>query len=881
MSTARSEALHEHTPMMRQYLRIKAEHPDILVFYRMGDFYELFYDDARRAARLLDITLTRRGQSAGEDIPMAGVPVHAVENYLARLVRQGESVAVCEQLGDPATSRGPVDRQVTRVVTPGTVTDEALLPERNDRILAAVTQRGERFGIAAVNLSAGDFAVLEVDGREALAAELGRLDPAELLIDEAAGDAARLLERVGARRRPPWHFAAEAATDALTAQFGVRDLTGFGCRELPLATGAAGAALEYLRETQRTALPHLRGLRTERRDEAVLLDAASRRNLEIERALAGGDQGTLVAVTDSTVTAMGSRCLRRWLGRPLRDRAVVMARHEAITDLLEQRTVDDLRSALTGFGDIERVLARVALRSARPRDLAALRNALQGLPAITAVLQRVSAERLTELGAALSGHETTEHRLAGALVHDPPALLRDGGVIARGYDATFDELRELADNADEFLADLERRERERSGIANLKVAYNRVHGYYIEVGRSQAQNVPDDYIRRQTLKQVERYVTAELKSFEDKVLSARERALAREKLLYDGLLDALTEVLEPLRALAAALAELDTLAALAERSETLDWRRPQLVDQPRIEIEAGRHPVVEASLDQPFTANDTHLDGDCRMRVITGPNMGGKSTYMRQTALIALLAFAGSFVPAANARLGPVDRIFTRIGAADDLTGGRSTFMVEMSETANILHNATEHSLVLVDEIGRGTSTFDGLALAWAVAEDLANRVGAFTLFATHYFELTTLADRHPGIANVHLEAVEHGDRIVFLHRVLPGPASQSYGLQVAQLAGVPGDVIAAARARLAELEDRAARGDGEERPQLGLFDPPAAPRAAALDAGAQATPAPADTALAARLAAIDPDALTPRAALDLLYELRQLATAAEHGEPG
>ncbi len=801
MNDAATAAQPPHTPMMRQYLAIKADHPDTLVFYRMGDFYELFYDDARRCARLLDITLTRRGQSAGEDIPMAGVPVHAVENYLARLVRQGESVVICEQIGDPATSKGPVERQVTRIITPGTLTDDALLPERADNLLVAVEQRGQRFAVASVNLSAGDFTVCEFDGEEALDAELGRLGPAELLVNEEAPVAARLLERAGARRRPPWHFDPGSAREALIRQFGVQDLAGFGCEALPLAIAAAGCALEYVRATQRTALPHLRGLRTEHRDEAVILDAASRRNLEIERGIDGRSERTLAAVVDSAVTAMGSRLLRRWLNRPLRDRATVAARHAAVAAAIEARAVDDLRERLAGIGDVERILARVALRSARPRDLAALRSALARLPDLVPAVRAIGSDRCDTLSTALEGHDATHDLLDHAVVSEPPAVLRDGGVIAAGYDETFDELRGLAEHADDYLRDLESRERERTGIGALKVAYNRVHGYYIEVGRAHADNLPAEYARRQTLKQVERYITPELKTFEERVLSSRERALAREKALYDGLLDTLMAGLEALRELAVALAELDTLAALAERAATLDWVRPVLDEQPGLAIEAGRHPVVEATIDAPFTANDTAFDEERRMLLITGPNMGGKSTYMRQTALIALLARAGSFVPARSARVGPIDRIFTRVGAADDLASGRSTFMVEMTETANILHNASAHSLVLVDEIGRGTSTFDGLALAWAVAEDLASRIGAFTLFATHYFELTTLPERHPGIVNVHLEAVEHGERIVFLHRVAAGPASQSYGLQVAQLAGVPRAVVRRARRRLEALE--------------------------------------------------------------------------------
>jgi len=864
MSRAQATSDSQHTPMMRQYLAIKAEHPETLVFYRMGDFYELFYDDARRSAELLDITLTRRGQSAGEPIPMAGVPVHAVENYLARLVKRGESVAICEQIGNPATSKGPVERRVTRIVTPGTLTDEALLSERSDNLLVGICQHAERFGLASINLGAGDFAVTELSGREALEGELGRLRPAELLVDEDAALAGELLQRPGARRRPPWHFEADAARDALCRQFGVRDLSGFGCADMPLATAAAGCLLEYVRETQRTALPHLRGLRVEARDDAVLLDAASRRNLEIERGLDGRSEHTLAAVVDRAVTPMGSRMLRRWLNRPLRDRTVIGARHDAVERLVERDAWPELHERLAGMGDVERILARVALRSARPRDLASLRHALTGLPAIAAGLDAVDAERFRELRTALGEHEETRALLAAAIVAEPPAVLRDGGVIAEGYDSEFDELRALATHGDDYLGELEAREREHTGLPSLKVAYNRVHGYYIEIGRTHADKVPDEYIRRQTLKQVERYVTPELKSFEERVLSAREKALAREKQLYDELLERLLERLEPLRACAGALAETDVLVTLAERAVRLDWVRPTLEDAVGVHIEGGRHPVVEAALDEPFTPNDVELSADRRMLVVTGPNMGGKSTYMRQTALIVLLAFVGSFVPARAARIGPIDRIFTRIGAADDLAGGQSTFMVEMSEAANILHNATDRSLVLVDEIGRGTSTFDGMALAWAVADDLVRRLRALTLFATHYFELTALAEQESTIANVHLSAVEHGERIVFLHRVEEGPASQSYGLQVAQLAGVPRDVVTRARRRLHELENRDAAEREREQPQLGLFA-----------SGEPESREP--DALRERLAAIDPDELTPRQAHELLYELHRALDEASH----
>ncbi|NCF09564.1 MAG: DNA mismatch repair protein MutS [Gammaproteobacteria bacterium] len=853
-SPAKSAAA-SHTPMMQQYLAIKAEHPDILLFYRMGDFYELFYDDARRAAELLDITLTARGKSAGNPIPMAGVPVHAVDGYLAKLVRLGESVAICEQVGDPAASKGPVAREVVRVVTPGTLTEDALLDDRRDNLIVALLGRDARYGLAALDLSSGRFTLLEVDGDDALRGELVRLEPAELLVPD---DDVPLPELPDAARRrlPPWHFDPAAAHRALCTQFGTRDLAGFGCEGLELAVGAAGGLLQYVRDTQRGALPHLRGLAVEHHDEALVLDAASRRNLEIDRNLGGRDQQTLVGVFDRTVTSMGGRCLRRWLQRPLRDQAALGLRHGAIAVLLENGAHAGLREVLRGTADVERILSRVALRSARPRDLVGLRDALGRLPALHEGLGSLEASLLYAIAGALVEQPAMHDLLCRALIEQPPVVLRDGGVIAEGYDAELDELRGLSRNADGFLAELELRERERTGVATLKVSYNRVHGYYIELGRSHADKVPVDYQRRQTLKNAERYITPELKGFEDRVLSARERALAREKQLYEGLLDAIAEQLGPLQVVASALAELDVLATLAERAEALDLCRPQLVTTPGLRVVAGRHPVVEAVQQEPFVANDLELGDARRMLVITGPNMGGKSTYMRQVALIALLAHAGSYVPAQSAELGPLDRIFTRIGASDDLAGGRSTFMVEMTETANILNNATDRSLVLMDEVGRGTSTFDGLSLAWASAERLARDVRAFTLFATHYFELTALAEEIDAVANVHLDAVEHGERIVFLHAVREGPANQSYGLQVAALAGVPREVIDAARRRLAELEARSHAEVVAEQPrdvqQMGLFDAR-------------------DDRLQNALRALDPDALSPREALEALYELRRL----------
>jgi DNA mismatch repair protein MutS len=854
-----------HTPMMQQYLRIKADYPDMLVFYRMGDFYELFYGDAERAARLLNITLTKRGQSAGQPIPMAGIPYHAAEGYLAKLVKQGESVAICEQVGDPATSKGPVERKVQRIVTPGTVTDDALLEERRDNLLAALVQQADHFGLAILDLSSGRFVVQQLRGAEALAGELERLHPAELLLMEdyalPAGVSAPGGTKHGTTRRPAWHFDRESAERLLTRQFGTRDLGGFGCAELPLAIGAAGCLLQYVKDTQQSALPHLRGLSVERREEAIIIDAATRRNLELDHSLSGQNQHTLAGILDRTATPMGSRLLRRWINRPLRDIGQVRERHDAIGLLLQQQAFPALRECLQGIGDIERILARVALKSARPRDLATLRDSLAQLPALQSLLANLEAPLLLRLAGECGTHPDTVGLLRRAVIEQPPMLIRDGGVLAEGYDGELDELRDLSQNADQFLLDLESRERARSGIANLKVSYNRVHGYYIEINRSKSEEVPDDYVRRQTLKGSERFITPELKKFEDRVLSARERALAREKLLYEALLETLQAVIAPLQQCAAALAALDVLGNFAERAESLRLTPPQLDETPGIRIEEGRHPVVEQVSDAPFVANSVDFDEQRRILIITGPNMGGKSTYMRQTALIVLLAYAGSFVPAATARIGPVDRIFSRIGASDDLAGGRSTFMVEMEETANILHNASEQSLVLMDEIGRGTSTFDGLSLAWACAVELATRIRAFTLFATHYFELTTLPEEYPGIANVHLDAVEHGDSIVFLHAVREGPANQSYGLQVAALAGVPRPIIKRAGQRLRELELAAQRHTDQHTSQLSLFAPAFEPAP---------TPAPASPALEA-LDRLNPDELTPREALDALYRLKSL----------
>jgi DNA mismatch repair protein MutS len=871
-------ALSPHTPMMQQYLRIKGQHPEVLLFYRMGDFYELFFDDARRAAALLDITLTARGSSAGQPIPMAGVPFHSVEGYLAKLVRKGESVAICEQLGDPAKSKGPVERQVVRIITPGTVTDEALLEERQETLLAAIARDGERFGLAWLDLAAGRFTVSQSEGRVALAAEIERLKPAELLVSEGAVDAGIVRSGTAVKTRPPWYFELASASRLLTDQMGTLDLKGFGADDLPLAICAAGALLQYVRDTQKAAVPHIRSLHVEERTDALIIDAATRRNLELDVSLSGKEDATVFALIDKCVTAMGSRELRRWLNRPLTDQSALRSRYQALAALSDGRRFEVLREHLHGVGDIERILSRVALRSARPRDLTQLRTSLGMLPALRSAILSIDSPLLQQLREGINEHNDVVELLSAAIAPEPSTFVRDGGVVADGYDADLDELRRISTHTDEFLLELERRERERTGIAGLKLGFNRVQGFFIEITRKDAERVPKDYIRRQTVKSAERFITPELKGFEDKVLSARDRALAREKEIYEQILTQLIDRLGPMQTTAGALAVLDAISALTERACALEWTQPELVSEPRLTIEAGRHPVVERFSDAPFVPNDLRLDANRSMLIITGPNMGGKSTYMRQAALIALLAHIGSYVPADKAILGPLDRIFTRIGAADDLAGGRSTFMVEMTEAASILHNATPRSLILMDEIGRGTSTFDGLSLAWAIARHIATRLKSFTLFATHYFELTTLATEVEGCMNVHLDATEHGDSIVFLHAVKEGPASRSYGLQVAQLAGVPRDVIGQARQYLEALEaqrDRAAEGNGTGRggaaqKELPLFA--AMPPSRTPTARAQAP-----DEIRAALEAIDPDELSPRAALDALYKLRKLL---EKGRP-
>ena len=843
----------QHTPMMRQFLAIKEAHPDELLFYRMGDFYELFYRDAEIAAPVLDITLTSRGKSAGEPIPMAGVPYHAAESYLAKLVRAGFSVAIAEQIGDPNESKGPVERRVVRVVTPGTLTDESLLDASGDALIVSVFRHQLRAGIAWMDLSSGRFLVTEVEGDEALSAELQRLSPAELLLPEDASIPA-LADHVAIRRLAAWQFDEDSARTQLNQHFQTRDLSGFGCDELSLAIVAAGCLLDYVKDTQRNELPHLISIRHERQSDSVILDAATRRNLEIDLNLHGGEDNTLFSVYNSTVTAMGTRHLKRWLHRPIRVRSVLEDRLDAVSCLAQNYAFETTRQALKPISDLERILARVALRSSRPRDLTRLRDSLWALPALIAATPQ-DTNLLQTLQSDVGQYPELCELLSRALVESPPVVIRDGGVLAGGYDEELDELRGISENAGEYLVDIERREREATGLSTLKVGYNRVHGYYIEISRQQSDKAPDTYQRRQTLKNVERFITPELKQFEDRALSSRSRALAREKFLYEALVERIAEDLVPLQTTSRAICDLDVLACFAERADALSLSRPSFSAEARLDISNGRHPVVEQVSDKPFIANNTLLNEQRRMLLITGPNMGGKSTYMRQNALIVVLAHCGAFVPADSVGLSLVDRIFTRIGSSDDLASGLSTFMVEMTETANILHNATEKSLVLMDEVGRGTSTFDGLSIAWASAVALAERVRALTFFATHYFELTALPDDHASMANVHLDATEHEDHVVFMHHIQEGPANRSFGLEVAKLAGVPTGVLLHARQKLGELESQ----QMVERPpaiggQEDLFSTPTV-NSPVLDV----------------LSDIDPDQLSPKEALDALYTLKTL----------
>lgn len=855
-------AADNHTPMMQQYLRIKADHPNDLLFYRMGDFYEVFFDDAKRASELLGVTLTARGKAQGKPIPMAGVPYHAAENYLAKLVKLGVSVAICEQIGDPATSKGPVERRVVRVLTPGTLTDEALLDDQSDSLLAAIVAHQTHYGVATLDMSSGRFQVLEVLSEDELLSELQRLNPVELLVSEELS-ALQVAPRQTVRSRPPWEFDLDNAQRLLNRQFGTRDLNGFGCDHLPLGIAAAGCLLQYALDTQRGALPHIQALHAENRLDSVAMDAASRKNLELDCNLSGGRDNTLLDVIDHCATSMASRLLRRWLNRPLQDLATLEARQSSIGGLQDNYLYEQLHGHLKQIGDMERILTRVALRSARPRDLTRLRTALAALPQVQPLLAVAQGERLQHLAALAEPLPDLQTLLERALQDNPPMVIREGGVIADGYDKELDELRGLTTNAGEFLLALEQREQARTGIATLKVGYNRVHGYFIEISRGQSDNAPIDYIRRQTLKNAERFITPELKEFEDRALSAKSRSLSREKYLYEALLETLAASLPTLQNCATAVAELDVLATLAERAHALKLNRPTLQNASGIDIRAGRHPVVEQVLSEPFVANDLIMNSSRQMLIITGPNMGGKSTYMRQAALIVLLAQIGSYVPAQSATIGLVDRIFTRIGSSDDLAGGRSTFMVEMTETANILNNASDRSLVLMDEVGRGTSTFDGLSLAWACAYHLAEKVHAMTLFATHYFELTRLPEQVDGAINLHLDATEYGDDLVFLHSIQEGPASKSYGIQVAKLAGIPAAVIARARIELATLES-ASQANQTSQTSQSSSPTPDTPRQPELFAP------PVNTQLEQILDSLQPDEMSPKEALEVLYQLKK-----------
>lgn len=842
-----------HTPMMQQYLKVKAEHPDELLFYRMGDFYELFFSDAEKAAKLLDITLTARGKSGGNPIPMCGLPYHAADRYLAKLVEQGISVAICEQIGDTATSKGPVERKVVKLITPGTLSDEALLEESQDRLLSALYFDGTKYGLASLDLSAGRFSILEVESEDALESEIDRINCAELLVSESSHWPKAIAERAGIRKRPDWDFDLDSSLRSLQQQLKTDSLDGFGCQHLSSAIRAAGCLLNYAKETQFSELPHCQSLRVEQNEDSLILDSISRRNLEIDRNLNGGQTNTLSAVFDQCSTAMGSRLLKRWLHRPIRDTKQLQLRQHAISSLINNYHYESIQTILEQIGDIERIVARIGLRSARPRDLVKLREALGQLPDLQLILKNIDSPQLQTLSQGISEHPNLHEKLIQAIEENPPVVIREGGVIATGYDADLDELRSLSSTAGDYLTKLEQDEKARTGISTLKVGYNRVHGYYIEISRLQSEQAPADYIRRQTLKNAERFITPQLKEFEDKVLSAKSKSLAREKQLYEELLEHLVQHLKALQENAYSLAELDVLTNFAERAQALNLCCPELTTEPGIHIKQGRHPVVEQVMDEAFVANDLTLSPEANMLIITGPNMGGKSTYMRQTAIIVLLAYTGCFVPAEQASIGPVDRIFTRIGSSDDLAGGRSTFMVEMTETANILNNATASSLVLMDEIGRGTSTFDGLSLAWACAVNIASEIKAPTLFATHYFELTGLAEQFPSVKNVHLNATEHDNGIVFLHSVEDGPANQSYGLQVAQLAGIPRTVVQQAKSKLKQLESEEYKHQPPSSSQSDLFT--------------ISEPHPAVD----KLLEIDPDDLSPKQAQDLLYQLNKL----------
>ncbi|WAJ69789.1 DNA mismatch repair protein MutS [Catenovulum adriaticum] len=863
------QSLRQHTPMMQQYLKLKADYKDTLLFYRMGDFYELFFDDAKKASELIDISLTQRGKTAGKPIPMSGIPYHAADTYLAKLVKLGESVAICEQIGDPATSKGPVERKVVRVITPATITEESLLEERRDNLLMAICQSpNNQYGLACLDITSGRFEIAEVDNQESLQAILQQKQPAELLYPENFASMHLINNNPANKRRPEWDFEQDSAYRQLCKQFNTQDLTGFGINADHTAISAAGAVLQYVKDTQKSAIPHLRGLKTLQLGDNLFLDAISIRNLELNQSLSGHTGQTLLSVIDKTATPMASRLLQRWLVQPILNKQILSQRHQVIDSIINSGLSPELKSELKNIGDIERIISRIALRSARPRDFSRLRNALLCLPQLKELLQSSEEKALIEDQTQIDTFSELCELLVKAIVDNPPVVIRDGGVLAQGYNPELDELRRLSQGAQNILEQIEQRERETTGISTLKVGYNRVHGFFIEISKAQSAQAPVEYIRRQTLKNAERYITPELKELEDKVLSAQSKALALEKQLYEALFDQFEPYIAQLQQASDHIARLDVLNNFAERAETLNYCRPEFSDEVGIHINAGRHPVVEELSSEPFIANPIELNQNRKMLVITGPNMGGKSTYMRQTALICIMAYVGCYVPADSAVLGPIDRIFTRIGASDDLASGRSTFMVEMTETANILNHATEKSLVLMDEIGRGTSTYDGLSLAWACAENLALNLKAQTLFATHYFELTTLAGQIESVANVHLDAIEHGDTITFMHAVQEGAANRSFGLQVAALAGVPKGVIIQAKHKLNELESthHQAPSDIDLDSVTTAKTMKDSHQKEQLDWVSQQHP------LIEAMTQVDPDTLTPRQALDLLYDLKKQA---------
>ncbi|WWO97258.1 MAG: DNA mismatch repair protein MutS [Candidatus Dasytiphilus stammeri] len=848
-----------HTPMMQQYLRIKAEQKDSLLFYRMGDFYELFFEDATRASQLLNISLTHRGIYNNQPIPMAGIPYHAVENYLAKLVHLGESVAICEQINDPTLNRGPgpVERKVVRIVTPGTISDEALLQGSTDNILAAILHQVEGFGYATLDISSGDFRLVEPHDKDSMILELYRTNPAEILYPENF-DAYEIIKKFRAiRRRPLWEFELDTARQELNLQFGTRELNGFGVNHAERALRCAGCLLQYVKNTQQTALPHIRSIKFDNQQDTIIMDVTTIRNLEITKNLSGGHDNTLLSIIDNTATPMGSRMLKRWLHKPTRDIQIIHSRQDSIEILLLQNNLcTTIKSILRNIGDFERIIARLALRTAKPRDFARIRNILEQLPKIDNLLITVKLDFIQDIRSKLGHFEKLLKLLERAIVNNPPSLIRDGGVIASGYHLELDELRALSNGASDYLAKLEIREREQSGLDTLKIGFNAIHGYYIQVSRSQSNRVPINYIRRQTLKNNERYIIPELKKYEEKVLTAKAKILALEKKLYEELFEVTLPYIANLQLSARAIAELDVLINLAERACLLNYSKPIFSTEWGIILKNARHPVVEKVINEPFIANSLSLTSQHRLLLITGPNMGGKSTYMRQTALIVLMAYIGSYVPAEYAQIGTVDRIFTRIGSADDLASSRSTFMVEMTEIANILHNATENSLVLIDEIGRGTSTYDGLSLAWASAETLASCIKSMTMFATHYFELTTLQEKIEGVLNLYFDAIEYNEKIAFLYTVHEGAANKSYGLSVAALAGVPRYVIIKAQQKLQELE------------KLFQYNQ-IPPTSCYIHNNYDESQLRLDT-VRSRLQNLNPDIITPRQALELIYELKK-----------